>query len=398
VHHDSSDHDSVRDGNVRDDNGSGDGAIPPRRGSKRKLWQHYREHQPLRKIQRTPRQNRVRLQTERNLLMMEVADLDEQLATLTSRRIEALQGLDASREALWPRWPHRGGRQPPDAEELPMPPAHPEAIELGGRSLRSCCRAILRTHGRLQLRSLHALLHHYGYAVYSATPAKALADAMGHEVARGRVRRVARGIYEIDPDAPLSRWRADQEPDLVDPAQARDPEAWPGAPGTAAALAWWPPDDPPGPSGPPGSPGTSGPSGPSGPFGPSELPDDLSDQPCAPDPPGPSAGSHPPDERRSPDEPRRPTRSQTPPAQPTAPPPSPPSTGEHRAPITRPPCTGPPCTGPPCTGPPCTGPPCTGPPATVHRPPRRAPPARPISPRGEAQPTDGWEPARQAQR
>ena len=35
----------------------------------------------------------------------------------------------------------------------------------------------------------------------------ALADAMGHEVARGRVRRIARGVYEIDPDAPRSRWR-----------------------------------------------------------------------------------------------------------------------------------------------------------------------------------------------
>ena len=186
------------------------------------------------------RHNRVRLQTERSELMMELADADRELHALATRRIEVIGRLDELRDELWPRSGHRAGRQPPDAEEIPLPPVLPEAIELWGRGLRACCRAILRQHGRLSLRSLHALLHHYGYEIYSRTPTKALADAMGHEVARGRVRRIARGVYEIDPDAPRSRWREDDEPDLIDPMQANDPEAWAGAPGSAAAMGLWP--------------------------------------------------------------------------------------------------------------------------------------------------------------
>ncbi|WP_421121067.1 hypothetical protein ACE2AJ_07300 [Aquihabitans daechungensis] len=214
---------------------------PPIGPSKRQAWQRYRENLPLRKIQRIPSQRRVRLQTRRHQLLMELADGDRQLQDLTTRRIEILHGLDEVRNDLWPRMAHRCGRQPPDAEELPIPAAHPEAIELWGRGLRGCCRAVLRLHGRLTLRSLHALLHHYGYRIYSATPTKALADAMGHEVHRGRVRRVARGTYEIDPEAPRSPWQADTEPDLVDPAHALDPDAWPDAPGSSSAMAPWPP-------------------------------------------------------------------------------------------------------------------------------------------------------------
>ena len=107
------------------------------------------------------RHNRVRLQTERSELMMELADADRELHALATRRIEVIGRLDELRDELWPRSGHRAGRQPPDAEEIPLPPVLPEAIEVWGRGLRACCRAILRQHGRLPLRSLHALLHHY---------------------------------------------------------------------------------------------------------------------------------------------------------------------------------------------------------------------------------------------
>ncbi|MEZ5204663.1 MAG: hypothetical protein R2701_09865 [Acidimicrobiales bacterium] len=123
----------------------------------------------MRSIQRTPSRRRIALQAIRNRKMCELAEIDRALQQTTTRRIELLDELDDLREELWPRIPHRAGREPPDAEAPPLPPAHDDAIDLWGRGLRCACLAVLRRYGTLQLKQLHALLHHHGYQIASPT-------------------------------------------------------------------------------------------------------------------------------------------------------------------------------------------------------------------------------------
>jgi hypothetical protein len=198
---------------------------------------------PMRYESRLNRRVRVDLQVRREEILTEVARLDTELVELSTARRELLDELTDLRDRLWPRveWCH--GRRPPRDDQPPMPPLTDETRPLTGRALRSTCLAIIRRHGSVRLDDLHRLLHLYGYAVASPTPVKALADAMGYEVARGRLRRPERAVYEAVPRFRPRAGRHGAEPRgglgplpphhstvirPLDPVITDDPESWYG--------------------------------------------------------------------------------------------------------------------------------------------------------------------------
>ncbi|MEZ5236181.1 MAG: hypothetical protein AB7W59_07555 [Acidimicrobiia bacterium] len=126
----------------------------------------------------------------------QIQDLDRQMHELARKRRELAGQLRQHRRRLWPRL-SRVGRCPYPDGSVALPPVHHDAVGLWGRRLRARCLEVLREHaGALALPELHALLHHRGYLLHSATPVKTLADAMRYEVSLGNVRRVERGVYQ----------------------------------------------------------------------------------------------------------------------------------------------------------------------------------------------------------
>jgi hypothetical protein len=182
---------------------------------------------------------RIRLHTEREALLAEMAILDGQLESLATRRREIVASLDERRERLWPRVEWCKGRRPPRDGHEPPPPLTDAHQLVSGRRLRSTCLAVLARHGRLTLRELHTLLHLYGYGIASDQPVKRLSDAMTYEVNCGRARRYARGVYETvagaspsrrDHGGPLSGLApplpAGRSDPVLDQGLAEDPETW----------------------------------------------------------------------------------------------------------------------------------------------------------------------------
>ena len=178
---------------------------------------------------------RVAAQTERDHLVHQLRDLDDQLAALSAERRELVNQLSHVRDRLYPPIPWCHGRRPPNIDTAPLPPLIEGAQGLAGRWLRSTCRDILRRHGATSLRELHGLLHRYGYFVSARHPVSALSDAMRYEVRSGRARRVERGVYELRGGGPPPRggapleqrpmWRS-QDRTPLDPDLDEDPGTW----------------------------------------------------------------------------------------------------------------------------------------------------------------------------
>lgn len=149
-----------------------------------------------------------------------IAAIDKQLAALDVERRALRQKLRVLHRRIAPNLAKRAGRAPaPDGTEQ-LPPVRHDAIALWGRRLRSVCLALLRGRGAMPLTELHALLHRHGYVIANRAHVKALADALAYEVDQGRVRRVARGVYQLV-DGPLPAPGRHGNP----PLRQLDPEA-----------------------------------------------------------------------------------------------------------------------------------------------------------------------------
>jgi hypothetical protein len=102
---------------------------------------------------------RVKVQTERDALVAELAELDAELLERSIRRRALIAELADLRDELYPVVDTFWGRRPPDLDVAPLPPIVEGADPLRGRRLRAACVAILRRHGTTSLRELHGLLH-----------------------------------------------------------------------------------------------------------------------------------------------------------------------------------------------------------------------------------------------
>lgn len=165
----------------------------------------------------------------------ELAAIDAELEVLCARRRSAVGRLDALRSELWPGDAARHRRRRARVDEIPIPPAPPGAIPLGGVDLRAACIGILRRHGACALRELHGLLHRHGYVIDGHRAVQRLADAMAYEVRQGRAVRIARGVYGAVGDGPrlpgpgpLTWADPDEDRPQVDPVVLDDPERWSG--------------------------------------------------------------------------------------------------------------------------------------------------------------------------
>lgn len=141
------------------------------------------------------RRTRLQLQIACEERLAAIRSIDNELDHLARKRRQLVSELSQARDDLWPAIPWKKGRRPPDFDEDPLPPVVEEPIWLFGRTLRSVCITILHRHGELPLRDLHALLHHYGFALATKYPVRVLSDAMGYECEQGRAARVRRGVY-----------------------------------------------------------------------------------------------------------------------------------------------------------------------------------------------------------
>jgi len=150
---------------------------------------------------------RRKVMTDYDEALSRLQRLDAVIVELSRRRREALDEVEVLHRRLWTNLSGRGRRPLPDGTEA-LPPAPHDARTLWGRRLRSVCLGLLRIHGApMRLVDLHALLHRRGFVVASSHPVKALADALGYERIEGRVRRTARGIYELVPGPLPARGR-----------------------------------------------------------------------------------------------------------------------------------------------------------------------------------------------
>ena len=176
----------------------------------------------------------------------EVQAVDALIVDHLRRRLELLDHLDHLRDRLHPPEVRRMGRRPAAAERRSLRPTIAEPRPLWGRELRRTCRSVLRCYAELALPDLHHALHSFGYVIESPLPTKALADALGYELSKGRVRRIRHGVYAIDPDG-VSPWQRRQEPPLIDPELDRDRDAhlpWTGPADDPLHLPLGPNDDP----------------------------------------------------------------------------------------------------------------------------------------------------------
>jgi hypothetical protein len=154
-------------------------------------------------IRRNPGLERnIRLQrlfAEEDDLRDEIQHIDQQMLDLAARRQQLLYRVSRVHDEVRPVYHGcRGRRRRRVSGEPPLPPVAENPTLVIGRELRAICLVFLHQAGRaLSLRSLHAQVHRAGYAVAHAHPAKALADAMGHEVDANRCTRMRRGIYAL---------------------------------------------------------------------------------------------------------------------------------------------------------------------------------------------------------
>jgi chorismate mutase len=134
---------------------------------------------------------------EEDAVRRRIRELDQQVLDLAAERRALLRRIAYIHDELRPRCDGaRGRRRRAVTHEEPLPPAAEDAVHLIGRALRAVCVALLREAGRaLTLRELHVVLHRLGYFVAHPHPAKALADALGHEADAGRAIRVQRATY-----------------------------------------------------------------------------------------------------------------------------------------------------------------------------------------------------------
>jgi len=135
----------------------------------------------------------------------------ELVAAVTSiegeQRRLAVQYTELRRELIEvhrPLWapdrdgPYRKTRRPDVAGPDPIPPPLPNAQPVHGRALRQAVLRSLTDAGRpLTLTEIRRALHLSGYRLGPERPVKQLADALTYEERQGRVRRVARGTYEV---------------------------------------------------------------------------------------------------------------------------------------------------------------------------------------------------------
>lgn len=141
--------------------------------------------------------DRVEVQVRRDNALVKLAALDYRLKTIADERISLLHELEELRDELWPPMLDCRVARPPAFDEVPIPPARANAIQVNGKHLRWICLVLLARHGQQELRDIHALLHQYGYRIAHHHPVKALADALGFEADRGRAQRVRRGVYAL---------------------------------------------------------------------------------------------------------------------------------------------------------------------------------------------------------
>ena len=175
------------------------------------------------------RRRRVQLHTRRDEALHRVMCVDAELDRLSAERVALLEELEAVRDTLWPAMPHWKCRRPPALDRPPLPPAPVGATPARAGDLRTLCLVLLGRNGPLALPDLHALLHRYGHVIHGDHPVKALADAMRYEVLKGRAVRVARGVYDLDPDLRLHGLPSWPEPGLGDPLPWDGPEPGPSA-------------------------------------------------------------------------------------------------------------------------------------------------------------------------
>jgi hypothetical protein len=126
-----------------------------------------------------------------------IKELDQLVLDLSAERRQLLQRIKQIHDDLRPSFDGaRGRRRRAVTHEEPLPPVADDAVHLIGRALRAVCITLLREAERpLTLRELHVLLHRLGYLVAHEHPAKALADALGHEADAGRAIRTERATY-----------------------------------------------------------------------------------------------------------------------------------------------------------------------------------------------------------
>ena len=80
--------------------------------------------------------------------------------------------------------------------------------ELRGHDLRHAALAVLVRAGQpVAVEEILAAIEALGCRVLGSEPRKVLADALGHEVQRGRAVRVRRGTYQANRLAKTTRWR-----------------------------------------------------------------------------------------------------------------------------------------------------------------------------------------------
>jgi hypothetical protein len=131
---------------------------------------------------------------------------------LAQQFLELRRELVALHDILWPPEPgrtHRAWRRPGLPGPPPIPPTLPDAAPVSGRLLRRAAAvALAKARTPLTLAEIHRALHLAGYRLTGTNPVKQLADALGYEERRGRVRRVARGTYELGQLSPARRRRA----------------------------------------------------------------------------------------------------------------------------------------------------------------------------------------------
>ncbi|MEA3214935.1 MAG: hypothetical protein QOJ19_1091 [Acidimicrobiia bacterium] len=166
------------------------------------LYVHGRDLLPIRiGTPRRPNPRIKRLLAAEDRLRQRVAKLDRLLVRLSIERRRLLHDIAHVHDELRPSAiGARGRRRRALSFEEPLPPTAKRPTQLWGRALRAVCLAFLQqAKTPLTLRQLHATLHRAGYAIAHAHPAKALADALGHEADHGRAKRVARATYAAAP-------------------------------------------------------------------------------------------------------------------------------------------------------------------------------------------------------
>ena len=175
-------------------------------------------HYPIRyRALPTGRAGYAALHAECAALLARATELDNAQRALAEELAVVRTRLAELRVVMWPRVDrkdivhgfrrtHRGG--PP-----PIPPVAPNALAVRGKHLRSAALAVLARNGRsMTLVEIHRELHLYGYAIDSREPVKRLANSLCYEEAKGRARRVERGVYRIGLLNPGERRRIERMP------------------------------------------------------------------------------------------------------------------------------------------------------------------------------------------